>query len=96
MTVKNKEDLIKSLTELLEAIIVVEEPQSKVNSEDDTVEMLTIKECSKIFKGISEHAIRQLVTQGKIPCIRVGESKRGKILIDKKALFNYLNSDNAI
>ena len=92
MTVKNKEDLIKSLTELLEAIIVVEEPQS----EDDTVEMLTIKECSKIFKGISEHAIRQLVTQGKIPCIRVGESKRGKILIDKKALFNYLNSDNAI
>lgn len=96
MTEKNKEDLIKSLIKMLEAAIAVDEPQIKVNSEDYTVEMLTIKECSKIFKGISEHAIRQLVIKGKIPYIRVGESKRGKILIDKKALFNYLNSDNVI
>lgn len=82
MTVRNKQDLIKSLTEVLEAIIVVEEPPSKVNSKDDTtVEMLTIKECSKIFKGVSEHAILQLVTQGKIPT-----SVLGKVNVEKFSL----------
>ena len=92
MTLKNKQDLIKSLTEVLEAIIVVDEAQTAKSAEDDSVEMLTIKECSKTFKGVSEHALRQLVTQGKIPHMRVGKSKRGKILIAKKSILNFLRT----
>ena len=56
------------------------------------VEMLTIKECAKAVTGLSEHTIRQLVAQEKIPYIRTGKGKRGKILISKSALYDYLES----
>lgn len=92
MTINDKQDLIKSLTEVLEAIIVVDEAQTTKSAEGDSVEMLTIKECSKTFKGVSEHAIRQLITQNKIPYIRVGASKRGKILIAKNDFLNFLRT----
>ncbi|MDE6133760.1 MAG: helix-turn-helix domain-containing protein [Oscillospiraceae bacterium] len=52
--------------------------------------MLTIKECSEAVKGLSEHTVRQLVAQEKIPYIRTGQSKRGKILISRTALLEYL------
>jgi len=48
--------------------------------------MLTIKECTEIIKGLSEHTVRQLVTQGKVKYIRTGQGKRGKILINKEDL----------
>lgn len=53
------------------------------------VEMLTIKECSEAVKGLSEHTVRQLVAQEKIPYIRTGQGKRGKILISRAALLEY-------
>ena len=53
--------------------------------------MLTIKECTELVKGLSEHTVRQLVAQGKISYIRTGQGKRGKILISKADLLNYLN-----
>ena len=52
--------------------------------------MLTIKECAEAVSGLSEHTIRQLVAQEKIPYIRTGQGKRGKILINKAALLEYL------
>lgn len=91
MTIQRKNEIIKTFIDLLEAVIVVEEPQSTQNANDGPPhEMLTIKECSKTFKGLSEHAIRQLVAQGKIPYVRIGESKRGKILISKAEFENFL------
>lgn len=93
MTIQKKRELIKAFGDLLEAIIEVEYPQTAKELEDDTLpEMLTIKECSQAFKGLSERAIRQFVAEGKIQHIRVGDSKRGKILIDKKEILRFLKS----
>ncbi len=64
------------------------------HSDDDVrpVEMLTIKECAEAVNGLSEHTVRQLVAQNKIPHFRTGQGKRGKILINKSALFEYLKN----
>lgn len=54
------------------------------------MEMLTIKECTEAVKGVSEHTIRKLVSQGRVRFIRTGEGERGKILISKQSLLDYL------
>jgi hypothetical protein len=53
------------------------------------VEMLTIKECTKVIQGLSEHTVRQLVAQDKVKYIRTGQGKRGKILVNKADLLEY-------
>lgn len=60
-------------------------------TQSDTVEMLTIKECTAIARGLSEHSIRMLVRKGLVTSIRTGEGKNGKILINKQSLIDYLN-----
>ena len=62
------------------------------NKSSAPVEMLTIKECTQAVSGLSEHTVRQLVAQKKIPYIRTGQGKRGKILISKAALLEYLKT----
>ena len=57
----------------------------------EKVEMLTIKECTEVVQGLSEHTVRQLVTQGKVKSVRTGEGKRGKILVNKADLVAYFN-----
>ncbi|MDE6021084.1 MAG: helix-turn-helix domain-containing protein [Ruminococcus sp.] len=57
----------------------------------EKVEMLTIKECTEVVQGLSEHTVRQLVAQGKVKSIRTGEGKRGKILVNKDDLVAYFN-----
>ncbi len=47
--------------------------------------------CTEAVKGLSEHTVCKLVTQGKVHYIRTGEGKCGKILISKKSLLDYLN-----
>lgn len=93
MTKKDKQKLIAQVVALLNELIeVAEEDSSPVPETSAPVEMLTIKECTEAVKGLSEHTIRQLVNQDKISHIRTGQGKRGKILINKSALLNYLNS----
>ncbi len=77
---------------LLSELIEIENSQQDkpVVHENAPVEMLTIKECAEAVSGLSEHTIRQLVAQEKIPYIRTGQGKRGKILINKAALLEYL------
>lgn len=78
---------------LLNAMIEVEESPPTISAPCDArLEMLTIKECAQQISGLSEHTIRQLVLQNKIPHIRTGQGKCGKILIPKSALLNYLKS----
>lgn len=77
--------LINEIAEDNPAALVTAEP------EPDTVEMLTIKECTEVIHGLSEHTVRQLVAQRKIPCIRAGQGSRGKILINKADLLHYVN-----
>lgn len=68
------------------------EPDSSEKDAPKPIEMLTIKECAATVKGMSEHTIRKRALQGKIPYIRSGEGKNGKILISKSALLAYLES----
>ena len=92
MTMKNKQELIAQIVALLNEVIEAEEREVVPTPEIPVpIEMLTIKECVKEVRGLSEHTLRQLIAQGKIPYIRTGQGKRGKILINKSALLKYLN-----
>ena len=95
MTIKQKNNLIAEIIALLEKSIVVDEETPKpqiYSSQSQPPEMLTVKECSQVISGLSEHTVRQWVAQGLIPYIRTGNGKRGKILISKSALLKYLSS----
>ncbi len=95
MTIKQKNNLIAEIIALLEKSIVADEenPMPQVcDVQSQPLEMLTIKECSQIISGLSEHTVRQWVSQGLIPYIRTGKGKRGKILISKATLLKYLGS----
>ncbi len=95
MTLKQKNNLIAEIISLLEKSIVVDEGNPKVQTFDvssQPLEMLTVKECSQVISGLSEHTVRQWVAQGLIPYIRTGKGKRGKILISKSVLLKFLDS----
>lgn len=92
MTRKTKQELIAQIVAMLNAMIEVEDdaPTMAVSVKEQPLEMLTIKECTEAVRGLSEHTVRQLVAQEKIPFIRTGQGKRGKILVSKAALLEYL------
>lgn len=95
MTLKQKNNLIAEITALLEKSIIVDEENLKTQvctAQSQPLEMLTVKECSQIISGLSEHTVRQWIAQGLIPYIRTGRGKRGKILISKSALLKFLDS----
>ena len=88
---KNKTEIIAQIVTLLSQLVESEDEkknESAAVSAAAPVEML--KECAEAVTGLSEHTIRQLVAQEKIPYIRTGKGKRGKILISKAALLEYL------
>ncbi len=92
MTRKTKQELIAQIVAMLNAVIEVENEQQQIAGQKSSapVEMLTVKECTEAVKGLSEHTVRQLVAQEKIPFIRTGQGKRGKILVSKAGLLEYL------
>jgi len=91
LAMKTKQELIAQIAALLNEVIDVDEQAAEViPNPAKPVEMLTIKECSEAVKGLTEHTVRQLVAQDKIPYIRTGQGKRGKILISRAALLEYL------
>ena len=90
LTVAEKQKILLKLSEILDEMTDISEP-APVRS--DVPEMLTVKECAKIIKGVTEHAVRQLVRSEKIPSIRVGNGKYGKILISKWDLVGYFNGE---
>lgn len=85
MTTFERQQLIAAITTAVETVF-----DSEVKQEQLT-EMLTIHEAAQTVKGLSEHTVRQLVAQGKVPSIRTGLGVKGKILIPKAALLDYLN-----
>lgn len=82
-------EIIMQLIATLTAMQDTEENQNQQSSKEDKIEMLTIKQCADVVAGLSEHTIRQLVSQNKIKYIRTGQGKRGKILINKASLLAY-------
>ena len=84
----------KIVDEIFELLIQLtddgaEAPVTSRGSVPKPVEMLTIKECTEVIQGLSEHTVRQLVAQEKVKSVRTGEGKRGKILVNKADLVAY-------
>lgn len=89
----NKTEIIAQIAALLTQLLESENTQQNepaAVTEPAPVEMLTIKQCTEAVSGLSENTVRQLVAQKKIPYIRTGQGKHGKILISKAALLEYL------
>lgn len=92
MTDTIKNEIIAAMSSLLERFVENESPKATVTAlSPDKVEMLTIKECSSIIKGLNEYTVRRLVARNELPYIRCGQGKRGKILIPKAALVAYFS-----
>lgn len=89
MTLFERQRLLAAITTAIETVFDGEN-KSKVE-QDKTTEMLTVREAAQTVKGLSEHTVRQLVARGKVPSIRTGAGKNGKILIPKAALLDYCN-----
>ena len=85
---RKQTEIINHILDLLTEL-VDDEPAEK-QAKIPPMEMLTIKECTEAVRGISEHTVRKLVAQGRVRYIRTGEGKRGKILISKQSLLDYL------
>ena len=93
----NKTEIMMQIMSLLSQLIEEDKPVESVKSEktessDAPIEMLTIKECTEVVKGISEHTVRQLIAQEKIAFVRTGQGDRGKILVSKRSLLEYLGA----
>ncbi|MBP5605485.1 MAG: hypothetical protein J6X60_08080, partial [Ruminiclostridium sp.] len=44
---------------------------------DEPMEMLTIKECTELVKGLTSNTIRKLIARGEIECVRAGCGTNG-------------------
>lgn len=89
MTLKEKENLISQFIVFINNIPSETDTQIPAIAQNERLELLTVKECAEAVGGLSECTVRQLVAQGKLPHIRSGVGKRGKILIPKAALLEY-------
>lgn len=102
MTNERKEQLLDQILELMTAVAYDREPNEGAVPETtkapapekkpEKVKMLTVKECTELIDGLSEHTVRMLVAQNKIKYIRTGEGVRGKILVNKADLLNYFQN----
>ena len=88
---RKQSEIIDRILNLLTEL--TEDAPAEKQTETVPMEMLTIKECTKAVRGISEHTVRKLVAQGRIRYIRTGEGERGKILISKQSLLDYLGGE---
>lgn len=86
-----REELITTITALLANAAEEKATPSEQTAPPNTVEMLTIRECTEAVKGLNEYTVRQLVARDELPYVRCGQGKRGKILIPKSALFAYFS-----
>jgi hypothetical protein len=94
MTYNQKEVLIAEIAALLRNKLAADDSVKAAKAESaapQRVEMLTVKECAECISGLSTHTMRQLILQGKIPCVRAGAGKNGKILVSKAVLLSYFN-----
>lgn len=85
---RNQQEVIDRILNLLTEL--VDDAPAEKQTKTTPMEMLTIKECTEAVRGISKHTVRKLVAQGRVRYIRTGEGERGKILISKQSLLDYL------
>ena len=59
---------------------------------DEAMEMLTIKECTELVKGLSSNTIRKMIARGELECVRAGCGTNGKILIPKANIMSLFSN----
>ena len=94
MTAREKAMLITKITEWRERELYTDDTvpaQSSLTKPEQPAELLTLKECTELVKGLSEHTVRQLAVQGIIPSIRTGTGRSSKILVNKSSLLNFVS-----
>lgn len=91
MTTNRKNELIAQLVSILSELIETNDSEQVAEVTSNAVEVLTIKECTEAVKGLSEHTVRKLIAQRKLPYTRAGDGQRGKMLINKADLLAYFN-----
>ena len=103
MTIAEKREIVNTIINLLLQLTAEEEMQEQPASVStatkapaQSVRMLTIKECTELIEGISEHYIRMLIAQGKIKAFRTGEGVRGKYLVNKESLLSYFSGNEDV
>ena len=95
MTTNRKNELIAQLVNILSELIETNDSEQVAEVCPGAVEMLTIKECTEAVKGLSEHTVRKLIAQGKLPYLRAGDGQRGKMLVNKADLLDYFSRQTA-
>ena len=94
MTIAEKREIVNTIINLLLQLTAEEDVQEQPATY--SVKMLTIKECTELIEGISEHSIRMLIAQGKIKAFRTGEGIRGKYLVNKESLLSYFSGNEEV
>ena len=94
MSHEKTQEILQQISILLNSLNESEtEPKE---TKQKKVEMLTVKECSEVIKGLNEYTVRQLIARKEIPSVRTGQGKNGKILVPKAALVAYFNGGGKI
>ena len=94
MSHEKTQEILQQISMLLNSLNESEtEPKE---TKQEKVEMLTVRECSEVIKGLNEYTIRQLIARKEIPSVRTGQGKNGKILVPKAALVAYFNGGGKI
>lgn len=95
MTTSRKNELIAQLVNILSELIEANDSEQVADVSTNAVEMLTVRECTEAVKGLSEHTVRKLIKQGKLPYLRTGDGVNGKMLVNKADLLAYFNGQTA-
>ena len=94
MSTERTREILQQISVLLNSLNESEtEPKE---TKQEKVEMLTVRECSEVIKGLNEYTVRQLIARKEIPSVRTGQGKNGKILVPKAALVAYFNGGGKI
>ena len=89
MSHEKTQEILQQISILLNSLN--ESKTEPKETKQEKVEMLTVKECSEVIKGLNEYTVRQLIARKEIPSVRTGQGKNGKILVPKAALLSYFN-----
>ena len=94
MSHEKTQEILQQISILLNSLNESEtEPKE---TKQEKVEMLTVRECSEVIKGLNEYTVRQLIARKEIPSVRTGQGKNGKILVPKAALIAYFNGGGKV
>ena len=94
MSHEKTQEILQQISILLNSLNENEtEPKE---TKQEKVEMLTVRECSEVIKGLNEYTVRQLIARKEIPSVRTGQGKNGKILVPKAALVAYFNGGGKV